>query len=134
MSRLAPLLLLVLLGCDPKPKVQTPFPTPPPAPVEVEPADERTLEGMVQSVPTQVDAIEQRHRTLIEAMTTTEAALREVDEAVQTATTPERHQELQRKAEALREAAHLLAVEAAELRVAADALKDTSTRLRAISD
>ncbi|MCP4869589.1 MAG: hypothetical protein GY898_12815 [Proteobacteria bacterium] len=134
MNRLLPLLLLVLLGCEPQPKVQQPFPTPAPEPATVELADEHTLEGMVQRVPTQVDAIEQRHRSLVEKVVAAEQALLAVDAAILEATTPEQHQELQAKAEELRTAAHALAAEAAELRKEADTLKDTSTRLRAISD
>jgi F420-dependent methylenetetrahydromethanopterin dehydrogenase len=70
----------------------------------------------------------------VERLTAAEVALIAVDASIETATTPEQHQELQARARELREAARALAVEARELRLAADALKDTSTRLRAVSD
>jgi len=133
-TRLLPLLLLVLLGCDPRAKVQEPFPTPPEPTAAATPADEHTIEGMVESVPARVDAIEQHHRALLERLAVAEAALLAVDEAILVATTPEQHQALQARAAELREAAHAVAVEATELRREAEALKDTSTRLRAVGD
>ena len=134
MTRCLPLLLLLLVACEPRAKVQEPFPTPAAEAPTQEPADELTVAGMVQSVPGQVDAIEARHRSLVERLTEAEAALIAVDRALLTATTPEQHQELQARAAELRAAAQALAVEARELRRAADELKDTSTRLRAVGE
>jgi hypothetical protein len=131
-------LVLLLVACEPpapRAKVQKPFPIDEEGPTAPsEPDGPPSREQLVAGVPATVEAIEERHQGLVVRLEEVETALTAVDAELKLAVTPEQHQRLQDRAQELRAAARLLAVEAAELRSEAAGLRETSRQLKVLSD